>query len=816
MIDFFIKKTKAILAILLLAPIMSWSQGISGKVENEKGEAVDFASVLLLADSSTVVAKTFTDERGGFVLDSVAAGSYMLRVSPLSGNSVYVPSFSYTGGALKLPAILVSQVTMLEDVTVSADRQTIELQADKKVFNVSQSLMQEAGTAEDMLRQVPTVQVDNDGGVSLRGNSNVLILIDGKQSAMFGSENADIIQQLPAGSIEKIEVMTNPSSKYDAQGMGGVINFVLKKTNSNTKQGSLTLGAGTGDRYNASLNYNVSKGNTKLGFNLNARNMNRDDFFKTTRTIPQPYTSIYTEGDHQKRRSRSFANVTMEQTLKNKDILTVGLQGSYNYIANLEKNTADYLSSDGSVDSSIYREMPFDVNPHGIGVELGYTHHFTENQKLQFSNSFNRYRADRHQDFETRKTDAQGNIIGVDTLQTLSGDGGRLNNVAQLDYSNDINDKYTLEAGAKYQYNTFSSSNAATKKFADDEVYDSLLTNSFSYHENFYAAYASMRMSLSDKWEAQAGLRYEDFAYLGEAASVEDEIEVTYRNLFPTVYLSYRASDKSSWQWNYSRRVNRPRFWHLFPYVNVSDPLNTRIGNPALQPEFINISELSYEYKIPNHQLISTAYVQYTTDLIQRIYTFNTDGSSVLVPYNLNSSITYGIELTHVWTWNKLGDWTLNFNGFNTQIDGDNLGGDIGNSGASWFLKSLANFNLYKNLKLQWTANYLASAAISQGKREPQWYTDLGFRYSILSNKFVFTLNANDIFNSYRTVTVLDTEELYQRIDRKPNSQFVQLSVTWNFINTAKGSGGQRKKGRGGIQDRNSNFDPGGDSGGEG
>ncbi len=808
---------KAFLATFLYLNILSSSigQSISGRVLNTEGKAIDFSSVLLLSDSMTAAAKTFTDEQGYYSFEDVQAGNYMIKVSSISGESVYVPSFIYSGSSIKIKDLQLDQSIKLSELDVSADRQTIELKADRKVFNVSQSLMAEAGTAEDMLKQVPSVQVDNDGEVSLRGNSNVLILIDGKQTAMFGTTNAEIIQQLPAGSIDVIEVMTNPSSKYDAQGMGGIINIVLKKTNQKSKQGSLTLGAGNGDRYNGSFNYTVSNGKTKLGFNLNSRNVNRDDFFKTTRTVYDPYTSLYSEGDHEKRRSRTFGNVTLEQQMRQKDVLSIGLQGSYNYIRNLEKNYAYYRNLAGGDDSSMYREMPFDVNPHSVGTEISYTWHPADGHKIVFSDSYNQFRAERNQSFSTTKYGADNEIIGIDTVQTLKGDGRNVRNIAQADYVYNISEFYTLESGAKYQMGNFSSANQATKTFGSYTGVDSLLTNDFDYDEDYWAVYASLRAALSDKWSAQAGLRYEDFRYRGQSISVEDDIEVSFQNFFPTAFLSYKASDKSAWQLNYSKRVNRPRFYWLFPYINLSDPLNLRVGNPELRPEFMHIGELSYEFKSPGHQLIGTGYLQYTTDLIQRVYNFNPDGTALLIRENLNSSMTYGLDLTHVWTWDKV-DWTFNANFFNTEIDGGNISTEISNSGSSWFLKSLVNYGITKKLKLQWTANYLAKAAIAQGIRDPQWYTDLGLRYSALDNKLVFTLNFNDLFNSYRTVQIMDGQELYQHIDRKPNSRYVQLSVTWNFINTLnsnKGKSGQKKSG---VKDRNSNFDPGGDSGGEG
>ncbi len=812
------KCSNVIFALVCLTLISSsaLAQVLSGNVKDASGDPIDYVIIDLIQDS-TSVQKVFTDEEGEYIMPDVKPGRYLIKASSPGIKTVYSPPFSMTSSGLRVPTIVILDVIKLDEAVVSGERQVIELKADKKVFNVDKSLMSAAGTAEDILKQVPSVNVSNDGEVSLRGKTNVLILIDGKQSSMFGTTNADIVQQLPAGSIERVEVMTNPSSKYDAQGMGGIINIILKRADNQSKQGSLTLGAGTGDRYNGSLLYNVSKGRTKIGFNLNSRNSNKDDYFFSVRTIDDPYINLNTTGDHEKRRTRSFANMSLEQRVRESDVFSISVQGSYNDIRNDEINNAYYLNTDLGQDSSLYRRMPFHVNPHGIGTNIAYKWTIDDRQKIAFSNDFNHYWAERSQSFLTQKFNGENEQIGVDTTQEVMGSGRYINDVAQMDYDYQVSEPFSLEAGLKYQFSRFRSQSLATKVYTQYEEVDSILTNSFDYDRNFFAAYTNLKYKFDEKWSGQIGLRYENFSYNGTSISVENPIKISYQNLFPSVFLSYLPNEENAFQLNYSRRVNRPNFFQLFPYVNLSDPLNIRVGNPALEPEFIHIAEFSYGWKKPGHQLISTLYTQYTTGLIQRIYTYNADGSSVLMPFNLNSSLTYGLDLTHVWTWEKIGDWTFNFNAFNTQINGDNIGTDVGNSGASWFMKSFANFSVIKNLKLQWTINYLAEAAISQGVREPQFWTDLGAKYSMLDGKLDFTLNANDIFNTYRTVTEIDTEGLYQRIDRKPNSRYLQLSVTWNFIRLGESGNSRRGRGSsGGLKDRNGNFNPGGGSDNDG
>ncbi len=802
--------------MLLLLSVSASAQKISGLLRSGI-KPLDAVEVLLLDTTLDKVQSVYTN----------ADGVFEMQVDP----GVYILAFKKAGydtRQLKIQLnsediyreIDMSGEQMLEAATVTAEKKTMQLMADKKVFQVDKSLMADIGTAQDVLSQIPTVNVSSDGEVSIRGKSNVTILIDGVQTTMFGNSNEEIIQQLPASSIENIEVMTNPSAKYDAQGMSGIINIRLKKTSNRSRQYSASLGLGTAGRYSGKLQYNTQKGNNKWAFNLSGLGNNADDVKTTDRLLENPHVHTISHADHEKRRARFFLNATYRHTWASQDYLELSTNGGIRKIKNRENNVAQYLNTASTVDSSINRFMPLDLSPWSLGGSLNYKK-FLGSQKKQNLNTkldFNNFRARVAQDFYTQKNAADGSLLGTDTAQIVRRQGHFINGIAQMDYSNTQKQNWSWEAGAKYQFTRFVSTSDAHKYFLQETVRDSVLENSYDYTQNLKAVYVNLQYAIAD-WSLQAGLRYEDFAYLGTMLSYDDEIQVNYRNLFPSVFLNYRINEENSSSLSYSKRVNRPSFFQLFPYLNISDPLNARVGNPELKPEYIHNMEWAYMLKKKKIQLISTLYTQYTQDIIQRLLTFRPDGSSLLKPYNLLSSWTYGLELAQVWNFHQKGDWTLSANGFNTRIDGSNFANSVGNQGMSWFLKSLLNYQLPHHFKLQWTTNYLAKTYISQGVRSPYWWTDLALRKSFGGDRFSVTVNANDIFNTYRIETKYEQAEdgLYQYFTEKPRSQYVMLSLSWNFSEGLAQNGGKAS-----IQDRkkpvnrNSNFEIKNSGGGDG
>ncbi len=804
------------IAISLLFFLGASAQKISG-VLSSGVKKLDAAEVLLLDTSLNKVASTYTDPDGTFVLES-DSGIYILAFKK-SGYDTKQVKINLKENIYR--EVNMTAVQELEGATVTAERKTMQLMADKKVFQVDKSLMADVGTAQDVLSQVPTVNVSSDGDVSIRGKSNVTILIDGVQTTMFGNTNAEIIEQLPASSIENIEVMTNPSAKYDAQGMSGIININLKKTSSRNKQASASIGLGTAGRYSGKLQYSTQKNGNRWAFNLSGLGNNRDDIKTTDRLLEDPFVHTISYADHEKRRARFFLNNTYRKTWKSNDYLELSISAAIRRIRNKEDNNADYLNSLGTIDSSIHRYMPLQLSPWSLGGSVNYKKFLGSNKKQDINTKvdFNNFKAEVSQDFFTTKVDADGNQLGVDTSQIVRRRGQFRNGVAQIDYANNEKENWNWDAGAKYQFTSFVSTSDAKKYFLDEVYEDSLLANNYDYTQKLRAIYTNLRYKWDD-WSLQAGLRYEDFSYNGKLLTYDDVLEVSYRNFFPSAFLNYIINDKNSMQLSYSKRVNRPSFFQLFPYLNISDPLNARVGNPELKPEYIHNTELSYMYKSDKQQLISTLYAQYTQDIIQRLLTFTPDGGSLLKPYNLLASWTYGLELAHVWNFTKNGDWTLSVNAFNTEIDGSNFSSTVGNQGASWFLKSLLNYRLPKNFKLQWTANYLAKAYISQGLRSPYWWTDLALRKDFMDNKFSVTLNANDIFNTYRIQTQYELPEdgLYQYYDEKPNSQYVQISFSWNFRQGAAKNGTKDQKDSKSteLKNRNSNFEIKNSGGGDG
>ncbi len=815
-----------VLFLLLVQVFSSSAQGgagsVSGKLTDAKNAPISYATVTLLRMDSSVVNGDMTQDDGTFSIAQIPNGSFRLRIEAMGYTTMFV-SVELTAAASKknLGTIKLSASEQsLNEVSVVGEKPIMELKVDKKVFNVEKNTTTAGGSATDVLQNVPAVSVDADGTVSLRGKSGVTILIDGKPATMLGTDVTSALQSLPAGSIESVEVITNPSAKYDAQGTSGIINIVTKKDGRFGMNGTVTVGAGTRDKYNGSLGLNARKGKWNVFLNSSARLNNTFNNVTTSRVdkvatdTPAAIHSYHTY-EHVPRQFYGYFNTLGASFDPNK-------YNSFTLVQNVNimqfgfKDMSDYSiyanpTESGTPTYSQYRYSSFAGSPTSLSTSLDYKHKFKKkDEELSMNATYAATLFKRTQDYFT-----DDRISTVE--QHAPGTGTNDNLTIFADYVDPLFTKNgKLGLGFKTQIFWFTSDATPQKSINGGSYFsDSTLLAVFDYNQQIHALYTNWSDQLG-KFSYQVGLRVEDAVYNGHGKTPRDtSVENSFLSLFPSAFISYQLKNQQSVYLNYSRRTNRPGFMQLLPFIDLSNPSTVNTGNPALIPEFINNFELSYS-KADNRgdNFILSAYYAYTQNLIERVNRKVTqqqaESYNVLLssrftqPVNIASGTTYGLEGTGHVQIIPIWDATVNLNFFQNELVIGNrdtlVAQNLANrSGFTWFGKVNSNLKLPKNFSLQMNANYESPKVVAQGSLKESYWIDLALKKTLWKNKATIVVNCSDVFKTRVFVTYYDQNDNMQTINRVKETRIGNITFTYRFgkqgnANATPG-GGKRKGG---------------------
>jgi outer membrane receptor protein involved in Fe transport len=756
----------------------------------------------LLKKDSSVVNGAMTKEDGSFEIAPVADGNYLLRINAMGFKERFLDNIqlSKANPEMKCGKIMVSSASqVLKEVEIVGEKNMIELSADKKVFNVEKSITSVGGSAVDVLKNIPTLSVDVDGDILLRGKETTL-LIDGKPATLLGGEITDALQSLPASVIQSVEIITNPTANYDAQGNAGIINIITKKEKKFGKNGTVSLGMGTGDKYNASLN-------------LNFRNKRWNIFFNSGYRYNTNYQHIANE---RKNLEGILSSGSYENSTRINDALFNTFGAEYTYskntsfvlTGNLNRmrwgNTAitDYHYFTGDkIDSTEARKTYFYGGPISASTSLDYKHKFKkEKQELTANVTFARNNMYRDQHYETVKLDGAGIQKGNEVKQELPGSGGNSSINSQADFTTPFfTTNGVLSAGWKSQLMWFETSNNATINYGDGNgfVKDTLLQNDYRYLQQTQAAYTRFSDQYG-KLGCQIGLRLEYSHYNGTSSLLKgNSYSNEFLNLFPSAYVSYKLPKDQTIYTSYTRRVNRPSFYQMMPYKDVGNPMDTLAGNPNLIPEFIHNVEFNYNKQFQKgHTIIASAYYQFTQNLIDRLKRFSADssGKSLTMSQNLNHGITYGVEMTGKFQLKSYWDATVNFNYFNNVINGMVGTASLNNTGSSWFSKINSNIKLPKNSSIQISGGYEAPKIAAQGTLKEVYWLDIALRKNFFKNKVTGVVNFTDIFNSRKTTNVYEFNNALQTIYRDKETRIINFTISYRFGNSDSKNNNKKPK----------------------
>jgi outer membrane receptor protein involved in Fe transport len=841
---YILKHTLTILAICLFA-LQTYAQpsapapgSISGKLVDAKSNPVSYATVTLLRPDSTVANGDLSKDDGTFSMTNVPVGNYRLRVESIGVATKFV-SVQITADAptKKLGNIKLTETeNTLGTVSITGEKPIMELKVDKKVFNVEKNTTTAGGSATDVLQNVPSVSVDADGNVSLRGKSDVTILIDGKPSTLLGTDVASALQSLPANSIESVEVITNPSAKYDAQGTSGIINIITKKDGRFGMNGNITLGAGTGNKYNGNLGLNARKGKWNVFLNSSFR-INNTYNNVTTDRADKDSTITHINGTDTTRSLQSYHTYEHVPRVFDGSFNTLGASfdpdkyNSFTLTENVNamgfsfKDTSNYHvygipGEAGTPSFDQQRDSYFSGRPTSFSTALDYKHKFKKkDEELSVDGTYTTTQFKRTQDYTTLiDTVINGATVAKPYNPiTEHAPGFGTNNTLNVwaDYTDPLTKNGKLGLGFKSQFYWF---NSTVNPIVDSTGIDPLDTNKhtdssllsiYNYTQQIHAGYVNWNDQMG-KFSYQVGLRAEDASYNGNGqtprpASYHDD----FFNLFPSAFVSYQLANQQSIYLNYSRRTNRPGFMQLLPFVDLSNPGTVNTGNPNLIPEFINNIEFSYS-KNDNRgdNFILSTYYSYTQNLIEKVTTplsaeqaakYGVPQSNLFSqPVNIASGTTYGLEGTGHVQIIPIWDATINANFFENQLIIGNGNPQYAqylsnNSGFTWFGKINTNLKLPKSFSFQVNANYESPKVITQGTLKETYWVDVALKKNFWKNKATLVVNCSDIFKTHVFVTNYNLPYYDETINRVKETRISNLQFTYRFGKQDK-AGGKRDK----------------------
>jgi hypothetical protein len=788
-----------IFSILLqnLSAVELETASIKGIITDQKDTPVPFATILLKNSSdSTLYKGEITNEKGEFNFENVKEGSFFLQVQMTGFEQVNKP-LTVTGSAIDLGKIIVGPSSKeLQTVTVAAERPFIERQIDKTVVNVENSIVQAGSSIMEVMEKLPGVLVDQDGNISLKGKQGVIIMIDGKPSALSGQDLANMLKGMPSSNIQKIEIITNPSAKYDAAGNAGIINIVMKKNRRDGFNGNVSASYGQGRyaKYNTSLSLNYKKKWYNLFFNYSYANrkgfnnlvLNRKFYegdtlitvFETDNYIIFPFST------HTPRFGADFY-------LSKKTTLSVLGSGVVNSFQPSADNHTDILDGNNNKISSYDFINESDDKWYNYSFNTELKHQFdTTGKELVVNLDYARYWNITDQLFTTTNNNASDSVMSTTYLVGKQNGSLDLYSV-KADYTNPLKNNAKFDAGLKSSYVSSDKDMRFYNRFGSNDIFDSARSSHFLYSENINAAYLNFSKEFK-KISFQLGLRTEHTAAYGKQVLNDRRFTRNYLQVFPTVFLDYKISENHDVNLSLGRRIDRPGYEQMNPFKRLIDATTYSEGNPYLLPQLTYNSELTYSFK---SILFITASYSLTTDNITDVLIQDSESrTTVQTIVNLNEfnyyslNLSFSKRLTKWWTTNTS---VLSYYGVYTgTINNYNIDQGI----PSFYLNTSNSFSIMDGLSAEASFSYNYKTLYGVTMMNSNSNLTLGVQKSILKKRGTVTLNISDVFWNAYPSGVTDFGNVNENWTSRRDTRVMNLTVSYKF---GDGKGSRMRKNTG-------------------
>ncbi|MBV6477351.1 MAG: hypothetical protein HGGPFJEG_00089 [Ignavibacteria bacterium] len=786
--------------ILIFALILTYNSvfaqtgSISGSVTDDKTNLpVEAASVSLVSSKDSIILNgTETGADGKFKFSNLSPGNYGIRVNLIGYSKVYISGIIINNDNPSVnlkPLKLKSGETTTEEINVEAERSAIEFKEDKKIFNVEQGMNVQGGSAIDVLKNIPSVSVDADGNISLRGNENVKILVDGKPFGLNNAENRNsVLDQIPSSLIESVELVTNPSAKYDADNSAGIINLRLKKSEGLGYNGNLLLNAGSKDKYNGSLNLNFRKDKMNFFGSYDYRLQNNIINGDNSREIFSNNSLFTQSSDATSRYNGHFAKGGFDYNISKEHSLSYLLNYNYRDRRRSDNSISEtYNSTTGDLENQSNLITKDNSDGYTIDMSLNYNMTFkTPGKSLSSEAIYTRYKDNTYNN--TTENIIYPKSSSEPLLENRITDEVNDEGNFSIDYVNPFSKDSKLETGLKVVLRN-NDKDFSVEKFdysSNSYINDPSQSNIYAYNENIYALYAAYDAKIN-KFGIKAGLRAEQTDTKGDLKNTNQINKSNYFDLFPSLNLTQKFDETQELAFSYSLRINRPTVQMLNPFVIAFDPYNYFSGNPDLKPEYVNSFELGYLKYFETITINPSIFYTHKKDQLSRTRELLDSNIALLTFDNYGNTENYGAELVL----NAKPFEFISLNGsvsyYKNIIDATNLDSAYKNENYSWNGRISANMYLPMFADLGITYFYSGRNVFAQGVLEPFQSMDVSLKRDFFEKRVTLGLRVSDVFNTLKfDVKLNNTQNFQESFYRKRDSRALYFNLTYRFGNDSK------------------------------
>jgi iron complex outermembrane receptor protein len=781
--------------ILLIAPAAANAQGakptagsIAGQLQNEQAKPMDYATVTLLrGKDSSVVKSTLTNDAGKYQFDNVISGRYIIKATTVGYQPTFSPVLEVEDDVINAPVIKMQQSSRnLQGVTITSSKPLIERKLDRTVMNVENSVLAAGNNALEILERAPGVTIDKDDNITLKGKQGVTVMINDKLTYLSSTQLAALLRSTDGSTIQSIEIITNPSAKYDASGNSGIINIKLKKNKQSGTNGSLTAGIGYWKNFrdNTSLTINHKTGNLNLFGTLSRGDITRENVLDINRTVVSGPTTRYFTQNTLMKRPVHYNNyrVGADYNTSTKNTLGFVVSGDYTNEVNNNTSRTNVGSQPMGIDSfqntltgikQTYRNIAVNLNDK-LAID-------TNGQELSIDLDYSKFKNNSFANYDTYFFEPDGSVqkpslfLRNQTPSTIS------IYTAKADYTYPLSKSLKLETGVKFSSVKTDNDLRAEIQQGGVFVNDTSRTNRFVYDEKVNAAYINLGQTFK-KTTIQAGLRAENTISTGNLITNNQVVHRSYLDFFPSVFINQTLSDKHEVGINYSRRIDRPSYDNLNPFIYYLDQYTYEKGNPFLKPQYTNTFEINYTY---NKTINVTLGYSRTTDAsVDVLYTDTVKKATFQTNENLQTRDNYNININSPYTITKWWTGNVNVNGFYQKFKSAVLLGQMLNNGQAAFQGRATQTFMVPGYKLEISANYESAQSYSIFKIKSQYAIDAGLSHSFYQKKMNIKLAVTDVFNTRKSRVSTNYSDTNLNLVQKNETRIGRITFTYNFGNS--------------------------------
>lgn len=759
---------------------------IKGQLADDKGTILEYANVLLLNPAdSTLVKGVVTDLDGKFIFEAVEKGNFLVSASSVGFNETYSSLINSNNDDVTIEPLILTQGVKLSEVTVTTKKPFIEMKADKIVVNVENSTVNSGNSAIEILQKSPGVIIDKDNKISLRGKQGVLVMINGKNQYLSGEELTRLLESMPAENIQNIEIITNPSAKYDAEGNAGIINIKLKKNNNVGFNGSVNAGARQGQRFTSSSGLNFNYRSNKINVYGSGSMYYWKGFqgLEIKRIIPfnEGETIFDQKSDMKDEEKGTNARLGIDYNITDKT--TIGVL--YNF--NKEK---DLWNNDNNTEITGANTPGFNFL-HVLAQNDGYwnqnsfnfnvVHNFDDKgTSLTFDADYSFYKRDYDNTYDNNYLDENDEMV-LDPFMLRNFEQADIDIFAtRIDFTKSFEAGYNLEVGAKLSMVT--TDNDTKFEALENGNWENQVnrTNNFIYDEEVMATYANVSKSFG-KVNVQAGLRMEHTKSEGNSVTLDENVPREYTDFFPSLSLSHSIGEKHSLSYSYSRRINRPNYQDLNPFIGYLDDYTFSKGNPFLNPQYSNAFGLNYGFG--NSFFVSANYSRTKDAITEVIEQFSSENRTFQTTINLDDYNSANLTISKSLPWKEVGVTRINLTSFYNDFQSSIPSGTLDNQNVAFHLYVGNEFNLPADIVFELSGAYQSNATFGMFEIQPQYGIDLGFSKDVFKGKGSLKIGLDDIFYTRRNEVSVRQDDIILDVYQRNDTRRVKVNFKYKFGN---------------------------------